>query len=96
LSQRSGPTTRLSRVASIYLTTNPADLLLTVDAVATVIDTDVNLRGAASLSGTSIGRLNTGATVTILSSSVAADDLLWYQVETGLGTGWIAGEFLTV
>jgi uncharacterized protein YgiM (DUF1202 family) len=83
-------------VASIYLTTDPADLLLTVDAVATVNADDVNLRDAAGLSGAEIGELFTGDTVTILSASEAADGFLWYQVETEVGTGWVAGEFLDV
>jgi uncharacterized protein YgiM (DUF1202 family) len=81
-------------VASIYLTSDPADLLLTVDAVATVNADGVNLRDAASLSGSSIGTLATGDMATILSASEAADGYLWYQVETAIGTGWVAGEFL--
>jgi uncharacterized protein YgiM (DUF1202 family) len=84
-------------VASIYVTTDSAVLSLTVDAVATINADNVNLRDSASLSGASVGTVNTGDTVTILSNSEAADDLLWYQVETADGTtGWISGEFLTV
>jgi uncharacterized protein YgiM (DUF1202 family) len=84
-------------IASIYLTADSAALSLTVDAVVTINADDVNLRDSASVSGASLATLNTGDTVTILSNSEAADDLLWYQVETEDGTtGWIAGDFLTV
>ena len=83
-------------VVSTYLTADSADLLLTIDAVATVDTDSLNLRDAAGLSGSSIATLASGDSVTILSASEAADGYLWYQVNTTYGTGWIAGEFLSV
>jgi len=83
-------------VATIYLTSDTSRLLLTVDAEATVNVDELNLRDSGSLSGTIVGTLASGDTVTILSDSEAADGYLWYEVETDLGTGWVAGEFLTV
>jgi uncharacterized protein YgiM (DUF1202 family) len=83
-------------VVSSYLTANADDLLLTIGSVATVNTDTVNLRDAAGLSGAVVGELVNGDSVTILSASEAADGYLWYQVDTALGTGWVAGEFLTV
>jgi len=81
--------------AADYLTSDSSQLALTVDAVATVNADDVNLRDSATLSGSVVGTLNSGDTVTILSYSEAADGYLWYQVNSDAGTGWIAGAFLT-
>jgi uncharacterized protein YgiM (DUF1202 family) len=83
-------------VVTTYLTADSADLLLTIDAVATVNTDSLNLRDAAGLSGSSIATLVSGDTVTILSASEAADGYLWYQVDSNSGTGWIAGDHLSV
>jgi N-acetylmuramoyl-L-alanine amidase len=83
-------------VVADYLTSDSSQLALTIDAVATVNTDELNLRDTASLSGSVIGTLATGDTVTILSASEAADGYLWYEVDSTLGTGWVAGEFLAV
>jgi uncharacterized protein YgiM (DUF1202 family) len=83
-------------VVADYLTSDSSQLALTIDAVATVNTDDLNLRDAAGLSGSVIGTLATGDTVTILSASEAADGYLWYEVDSTLGTGWVAGAYLAV
>jgi uncharacterized protein YraI len=83
-------------VAADYLTSDTNALLLTSGATAVVNTDEVNLRDAPGLAGTSLGTLVSGDTVTIISSSEAADGYLWYQVETATGTGWVAGTYLTI
>jgi uncharacterized protein YgiM (DUF1202 family) len=83
-------------VVADYLTSDSSQLALTIDAVATVNTDELNLRDASGLSGSVIGTLASGDTVTILSASEAADGYLWYEVDSTLGTGWVAGSFLAV
>jgi uncharacterized protein YgiM (DUF1202 family) len=83
-------------VVSNYLTSDSADLSLTVDAVAKVNTDALNLRDSASLSGSTVATLVSGDSVTILSASEAADGYLWYEVDTAYGTGWVVGDYLAV
>ncbi|MFL5759173.1 MAG: SH3 domain-containing protein [Thermomicrobiales bacterium] len=83
-------------VVADYLTSDSSQLALTVDTVATVATDALNVRDSASLSGSVLGTIVDGDTVTILSASEAADGYLWYEVDSTAGTGWVAGEFLSV
>ncbi|MBE7511349.1 MAG: SH3 domain-containing protein [Anaerolineales bacterium] len=54
----------------------------------------VNLRLGPSTDYTSVGRVNSGTTITILGFS---DDRQWYfVVADGIGEGWMSAEFVTV
>jgi uncharacterized protein YgiM (DUF1202 family) len=66
-------------------------------AIGSVVAVDadgLNLRDDASLAGGVIDILPFGTIATVLDGPVTADDLNWYQLETALGTGWSAGDFL--
>lgn len=58
-------------------------------SVAYVAGSRVNLRAFPSLEGRSIGQLVKGSQVKVLSSVDG-----WSQIETSLGTGWMASRFL--
>ena len=61
-----------------------------------VVATDfLNLRAAATTTGTVIDVLATGAAVTIVSGPISAAGYSWYRVTSDAGTGWVAGEFLS-
>lgn len=63
----------------------------------TFVDTDVlNLRSDATADGEVLAQLETGATATILDGPLSADGYTWYQVETDAGSGWVAGEYLSL
>jgi uncharacterized protein YgiM (DUF1202 family) len=60
-----------------------------------VVVTDVlNLRDGAGLDAEIVATLVTGDAVTVVGGPESADGYTWYQVETGAGTGWVAGAFL--
>jgi len=51
----------------------------------------LNMRTAASSSGTLILQLGTGARVTVLEGPVQAENFTWWRVDNGAGqTGWVA------
>lgn len=58
--------------------------------------TALNLRSSASTSGAVLAVLPSGTTGTVLAGPTSANNLQWYQVQTGLGTGWVAGRYLAV
>lgn len=68
-----------------------------VDAVLSVQTDDgsnLNLREEPNIDGALIDKLPDGSRVVVLDGPVSADDYTWYQLDTDLGTGWAAGEFL--
>jgi uncharacterized protein YgiM (DUF1202 family) len=62
--------------------------------VAVVATDALNLRAAATTTGTVIDVLVTGASLTIVSGPISAVGYSWYRVSSTAGTGWVAGEFL--
>lgn len=60
-----------------------------------VDDGPVNLRQEPGTMGEIIGQLATGETVTITSEPAVAGGEAWYLVECALGSGWLAGSFLS-
>lgn len=78
-------------------TTSPAPAptggnVLAVGSPARVTAPDgLNLRTAASASGTLIVQLATGARVTVLEGPVQAENFTWWRIDNGAGqTGWVA------
>ncbi|MGH2560382.1 MAG: SH3 domain-containing protein, partial [Thermomicrobiales bacterium] len=67
---------------------------ITIGAVVAVDADGLNLRDDATLAGGVIDVLPFGARALVLDGPITADDLDWYQLETELGTGWSAGDFL--
>jgi uncharacterized protein YraI len=68
-----------------------------VDAVLSVQTDDgsnLNLREEPTIDGALIDKLPDGSRVVVVDGPVSADDYTWYQLDTDLGTGWAAGEFL--
>lgn len=64
---------------------------------AVYVATDVlNLRSDATTDGEILAQLETGVTGTVIDGAVSADGYVWYQIETDLGVGWVAGEFLAL
>jgi hypothetical protein len=65
------------------------------DAVVTT-EGGLNLREEPSTSGASLGTLEQGTALTIVSGPETGDDIEWYEVETEDGeTGWVAAEFIS-
>lgn len=59
------------------------------------VDTDyLNLRQAPSTAGTVIGVMPTNTTGTVLEGPTSAGGYTWYRIETAMGTGWAAAEYL--
>ena len=85
--------------AGEFLTTTTAaasDALGFAAATEVVVATDVlNLRDAAGLAGGIVAELPTGTAATVVAGPESVDGYAWYQVETALGSGWAAGEFLS-
>lgn len=80
-----------------YLAFAPQDIALLAAGDVAAVNTDtLNLRDAAGLSGAIINVLGGGAMVTILDGPVTVDGWIWYQVDDGTETGWVAAEYLTV
>jgi uncharacterized protein YgiM (DUF1202 family) len=69
----------------------PVDSVL---AVQTGDGSNLNLREEPTIDGTLIDRLPDGSVVVVLDGPVTADGYDWYELDTDLGTGWAAGEFL--
>jgi hypothetical protein len=64
---------------------------------AVSINTDeLNLRSAAGIDSDVLSVLDSGTEITVVSEPTVLDGITWYQVETAAGSGWVAGEFLTV
>ncbi|HKG24989.1 MAG TPA: SH3 domain-containing protein, partial [Thermomicrobiales bacterium] len=59
-----------------------------------VASNGVRLRAFAGLSGSVIGRLANGDEGTVLDGPDYADGYFWYRIETNVGTGWSASDFL--
>ena len=61
------------------------------------INTDaLNLRAAAGVDSEVLSVLDTGTEMTIVSEPQVLDGITWYEVDTAAGSGWVAGEFLSV
>jgi uncharacterized protein YgiM (DUF1202 family) len=76
---------------------NPGGDTFPVDAVLTVQTDDggnLNLREEPTVDGALIDKLPDGSRVVVLDGPQSADGYDWYQLDTDLGTGWAAGEFL--
>lgn len=73
---------------------NDADI--TIGDVAMVNTDGLNLRDDATVDANVIAELASGEFVTILDGPVEADGWTWFQVESDAGTGWVAGEYLTI
>ena len=54
----------------------------------------LNLRDGASTGAGRIACLPTGTSVKVLDGPVSANGFSWLQVESGAGTGWVAGRYL--
>jgi uncharacterized protein YgiM (DUF1202 family) len=68
-----------------------------VDAILTVKTDDgsnLNLRTDPTTDADVVDKLPDGSRVVVLDGPVSADGYSWYQLDTDLGTGWAAGEFL--
>lgn len=76
-------------------TTDVASAFATGSAAA-VNDDGLRLRETAGLSGVVVTELPADTAVTVIGGPVSLDGYSWYQVETASGTGWVAGEFLSL
>jgi uncharacterized protein YgiM (DUF1202 family) len=65
-----------------------------IDAVLLVNTDRLNLRTDAGLDAGVIDQLTFGERVVVTDGPVNQDGYDWYQLDTSLGTGWSAGEFL--
>jgi uncharacterized protein YgiM (DUF1202 family) len=64
---------------------------------AVSINTDeLNLRSAAGTDSEVLSVLDSGTEITVVSEPTVLNGITWYQVDTASGSGWVAGEFLTV
>lgn len=80
-------------VVSDYL----ADPETIPSGTAVAINTDeLNLRSAAGTGSEVLSVLDSGTEITVVSEPTVLDGITWYQVDTAAGSGWVAGEFLTV
>jgi len=64
---------------------------------AAVVATDggcLNLRSGPALGSGRIGCLPNGASLTVIGETVAADGYSWVQVNSSLGTGWVASNYI--
>jgi N-acetylmuramoyl-L-alanine amidase len=71
--------------------TFPVDAALIVQ---TGDGSNLNLREEPTIDGALIDKLPDGSRVVVLDGPQSADGYDWYQLDTDLGTGWAAGEFL--
>ena len=56
----------------------------------------LNLRTTPSMTGTILGRLTEGLTVTYLGQMQVVSGTTWYRVQTPTQTGWVAAQYLTL
>lgn len=62
-----------------------------------IVDTDVlNLRGDPTVSGSIVAVLPWGTTGVVTGGPTGQDGYAWYRLNTESGSGWAAGEFLSV
>jgi hypothetical protein len=54
----------------------------------------LRLRTSASTSGEIVTTMPTGTTGAVLGGPTTATGHVWYRLQTPLGTGWAAGEYL--
>lgn len=82
-------------VAGEYL--EPSETTGGISIDATVRTTSgLRLREAPSSSGKILTVMPTGTQGTVLDGPTSASGYTWWQLETDLGTGWAAGEYLAV
>jgi uncharacterized protein YgiM (DUF1202 family) len=85
--------TQIGWVAHTLLAkTAPPSTIQVGDTVRT--STSLRLRSTASTSGTVIATMPEGTTGTVLAGPTTATGHVWYRLQTSLGTGWAAGEYL--
>ncbi len=72
--------------------TTPPSSIQVGDTVRT--STSLRLRSTASTSGTLIVTMPAGTTGTVLAGPTTATGHVWYRLQTSLGTGWAAAEYL--
>jgi uncharacterized protein YgiM (DUF1202 family) len=78
-------------VAGEYL----ADPATIPTGASVAINTDeLNLRAAAGIESEVLATLDTGTEITVVSEPQVLDGIIWYEVNTASGSGWVAGEFL--
>jgi N-acetylmuramoyl-L-alanine amidase len=61
---------------------------------AVVVDGPLNLRAEASPSAEALAQLETGDTVAVVAGPVTGGGFVWFEVEVGEETGFVAGRFL--
>ncbi|MGD9711701.1 MAG: SH3 domain-containing protein [Thermomicrobiales bacterium] len=61
-----------------------------------VDDGPLNLRNAPGTASTILNTLPTGTTAIVLAGPTAANGMDWYQIQSGLDIGWVAGDFLAL
>lgn len=54
----------------------------------------VNQRDSPAADGKIIGTLLTGESATVIGGPENAGDIAWYEIESSLGDGWVAGHYL--
>jgi uncharacterized protein YgiM (DUF1202 family) len=85
--------TQIGWVAHTLLAkTAPPSTIQVGDTVRT--STSLRLRSTASTSGTVIATMPEGTMGTVLAGPTTATGHVWYRLQTSLGTGWAAGEYL--
>ena len=77
-----------------FLAFAPSDFDAAAGATLVVNTDSLSLRDAPGLTGGVIATLAGATAVTVVSGPESADGHIWYEVETDLGSGWVAGEFL--
>lgn len=78
-----------------FLAFAPPDFDVAAPGATLVVNTDtLSLRDAPGLTGGVIATLAGATVVTVVSGPESADGHAWYEVETDLGTGWVAGGYL--
>lgn len=75
----------------------PAAAFTSLAATGTITGSSINVRGEASTTGSIVGTLNTGDTVTVGESTTDDAGATWYQVTLSNGTtGYVRGDYITV
>lgn len=77
--------------ATVTATTTPGgELGLAVGDTVTVQNTETGLRLREEPAGEQIGLLPDGTTATLIGGPTVANELTWWQVESSVGSGWVA------